>query len=275
MGHPVRVEPKNTSAIPIAPYHLKRSLTGLSDRCDAETALCNGALDQGRLQVPDEEIILDLVVAGPDGIRETFGRDTLTAHEVWPFVVGALLKQGTPLPFWFVIRLCSDVGQLQAQCIKALDLSHTQTAKARKREFEQEISSLVQRDALTRPVGPVGSPTLESAEDGREALTDAVQRNHGTDRELPAAIAATLITAARGEGRVSEALDRILAADADIPATSREYWARTLAAVAVEWEDRTTLVEIIRRKELASARTSARKSLTLIDRVTYGPPTHS
>lgn len=273
-GLPVRVDPANPCAVPIAPQRLRRSLTQLADQWYADSALANGRLEADQLDLPPIDFLLDLVVLGPSGIRQHISAEDLTGHTVWPFVATSLLRQGTPGPYWFLVRLCNDLGQLKAQLERALQLSNRSGVAERLAEATEGIEILRTASALSSDSG-LGTQlmkSLDETEERREQLGDAISRNRNTVRVLADEYAELVSDVALGNSRVGDALDVLLETGFSLDsAQPRRYWARTLCECALDTEDIAPIVAVLRDDDLDQAHTAARKALRLIDLVTFGP----
>ena len=112
-GVPVRVDPRNPEALPIAIQNIKRELTSTPDKFNNDVLTANSRLAEGRLDLPLDEFLVDLFALGLDGAGVlTQDRQFLTAQETWPFVASAYSTNGTPRPCWFVIQRCNEIDQL-------------------------------------------------------------------------------------------------------------------------------------------------------------------
>lgn len=272
-GLATRVEQTNPVALPIAPYRLRRSLTNLADRWDAQVGLSNGAIDQGRLDLPPPQFVLDLFVGGRDEILATLDREVLPAHEIWAFVASSLLAPGTPWPYWFLVRMCSDYGQLRALLKNITAFDTRAHVPARLVEGDKCIAAIATGRAVQAStlVG-FSSGYLDEAENRRERLKAKAERPAKHELILTPELVELVISASRGESRVSNAIDGVLGDTTGWSSPkSQSYWARVLCEAAVEIEDRAALVEVMQRSQLSQAHTAARKSLRLIDVATFGP----
>lgn len=112
-GVPVRVEPRNPEALPIAIQNIKRELTSTPDKFNNDVLSANSRLMEKRLDLPLDEFLVDLFALGLDGAGVLSPeRQWLTAQETWPFVASAYSTNGTPRPCWFIIQRCNEIDQL-------------------------------------------------------------------------------------------------------------------------------------------------------------------
>lgn len=119
-GLPVRVEPNNPAALPIAIQNIKRELNSTPDKFNNDVLSANTRLAEKRLDLPLGEFLVDLYALG---LKEagviTNDNQYLTAQQTWPFVAAAYSVNGTPRPCWFIIQKCNEVDQLIAILQKA------------------------------------------------------------------------------------------------------------------------------------------------------------
>lgn len=113
------MRPNDANALPIAPHHLRRAFGDVLGQFDAYVGTANGRLNDGHLDVPPESFLLDLWVFGPNQLIQELNRERLTAHEAWPFIVTALSSPRINRPFWFLVSMVDDLGQLVAQLGRA------------------------------------------------------------------------------------------------------------------------------------------------------------
>lgn len=114
-GVPVRVEPKNPDALPVAIQNIKRTLSTTPDKFNNDILTANTRLDEARLDLPIDEFLVDLYALGlEDAGVLTAETKKLTAQQVWPFVASAYSTNGTPRPCWFIIKHCDEIDQLIA-----------------------------------------------------------------------------------------------------------------------------------------------------------------
>lgn len=269
-GLNVVVRPQDANALPIAAHHMRRAFGDIADQFAADVGNANGRLDAGTLDLPPESFLLDLCVLGPEQIRQALRRQTLTAHDVWPFVATALSQQGTERPFWFIVSLTDDLGQLVSQLRRAFGVAQREPFRQRQSLTLEAFDALRQRQSITPPaeLAVFARTAYAAAESSREALVAAVERSRDTVRASGGEVEAVLRRVAAGDANVGQAFAAITDVDS---LEARRYWSRLLAEAASDPEDRGMLVEILRHEDLVPARTAARKALKLIDAIAYGP----
>lgn len=114
-GVPVRVDPKDPDALPVAIQNIKRTLSTTPDKFNNDILTANTRLDESRLDLPIDEFLVDLYALGlEDAGVLTSETQKLTAQQVWPFVAAAYSTNGTPRPCWFIIKHCDEMDQLIA-----------------------------------------------------------------------------------------------------------------------------------------------------------------
>lgn len=112
-GVPVRVEPNNPEALPIAIQNIKRELNSTPDKFNNDILSANTRLAENRLDLPLDEFLVDLYALGlKDSGIISDENQCLTAQQTWPFVAAAYSTNGTPRPCWFIIRQCNEIDQL-------------------------------------------------------------------------------------------------------------------------------------------------------------------
>lgn len=268
-GLRVAVRPHDANALPIAAHHLRRAIGDLLGQFDAYVGTANGRLNDGHLDVPPESFLLDLWVLGPNKLAQELNRDRLTAHDAWPFIVTALTSPRINRPFWFLVSMVEDLGQLVAQLRRAF-------AVGGGGHLQQQVPTLLAIEAVrNRQVLAPDNPIVASvriayvqASARRYGLAAAIERSRGSVRDAGQDAEAFLRRVSDGElaaGQAFEAVMRLPSQEA------RRYWIRLLAESASDPEDRDMLVRIHRDDDLVPAQSAARKAMKLIDAVSYGP----
>lgn len=269
-GLPVAVRPNDPNALPIAAHHLRRAFGDLLGQFDAYVGAANGRLGDGHLDVPPESFLLDLWALGPVQIAQALNRERLTAHEAWPFIVTALSSPRTTRPFWFLVSMVDDLGQLVAQLQRAFAIGGGGHLRQQQTPTLAAIEALRHRQQLA-PNSPTVAGVRDAfaqAEARREAIAAAIERNRGTTRDPGVEAEAFLRRVSNGELTAGQAFDAVMA----LPnIEAKRYWARLLAEAASDPDDRSMLVRIHRDDALVPAQSAARKAMKLIDAVSYGP----
>lgn len=270
-GLPVAVRPSDPNALPIAPHHLRRAFGDVLGQFDAYVGTANGRLNDGHLEVPPESFLLDLWVLGPNQLTQELNRERLTAHDALPLIVTALSSPRINRPFWFLVSMIDDLGQLVAQLRRAFAVGGGGNLR------QQQIPTLDAIDALRRrlvlapdnPIVVTVRSAYAEASARREALAPAIERSHGTVRDAGPEAEAVLLRVAEGELAAGHAFEAVMGVPNQ---EAKRYWSRLLAESASDPEDREMLVRIHRDDDLVPAQSAARKAMKLIDAVSYGPP---
>ena len=112
-GIPVHIDPKNPNALPIAIQNIKRTLSTTPDKFNNDVLSANTRLEEGRLDLPLDDFLIDLYVLGlNDAQIINPNNPKLTAQQTWPFVAAAYSTNGTPRPCLFIVRSCDEIDQL-------------------------------------------------------------------------------------------------------------------------------------------------------------------
>jgi len=234
--------------------------------------LANGHLDQNTLHLPPVDFLLDLCLLGPDQIKQDLTKPRLTAHDGWPFVTAALHQpgNGTPKPFWFLVSLVDDIGQLIAQLNRASRVSTKIALQQRIATTIIELNALRAFHTLpnSSDLATVVRNATAVASKRLENLMVLEIRNRATDRRLSSEAIILLSQVSDGSMTLSDAYHGIT--QELLPAV-RTYWARQLSEAASEPDDKRFLIEIIRDTTLQAAHTGAKKALRLVDVLAFGP----
>lgn len=111
-GFPVKIEPNNPDALPIAIQNIKRTLNSIPDIFNNDVLTANTWLEKKRLHYPIDDFLVDLYALGVSKANILKEGNKLTAQQVWPFVVSAYSTQGTPRPCWDFIMECDELEKL-------------------------------------------------------------------------------------------------------------------------------------------------------------------
>lgn len=111
-GIPVRIDPHNPNALPIAIQNIKRKLSSIPDQFNNDVLSANTRLEQKRLDLPIGDFLVDLFALGIENTGILNGNTMLTAQQTWPFVVAAYSTAGTPWPCWGIIKKCNEIEKL-------------------------------------------------------------------------------------------------------------------------------------------------------------------
>ncbi|SDO46321.1 hypothetical protein SAMN04489798_3014 [Pseudomonas arsenicoxydans] len=264
------VRPNDPNALPIALQDMRQAFGHAREQFGADVGNANGRLDQGNLDLPPESFLLDLCLQGPEQLRETLQRQTLTGQEVWPFVATALSQQGTERPYWFLVSMVDDIGQLIGQLRRAVAVSRQDQFKERCNAAIRALEAKRQERTLA-PATEIATFTVAqtaAAEAARENIPDSMDRNEGTIREASLEAAPPLAAVYAGEFTAGQAFPAVYASDNP---DSKKYWTRQLLIAATDAGDRSMLITVLREPQFVNLKTDARKALRLVDILTYGP----
>lgn len=266
----VLVNPDDPRAMPIAPHYLKSEFKTLRDQFFAERGLANTRLGEGVLDLPNAAIIRVMFARGLDECGVLAPDRNFTAHDAWPSVASGLMVQGTPGPYWFLVRRTDDHGQLAAKLREARELATPGVLDA--------VDECLQGLDVLRSGKPLSgsAPLARAMLDARTAaeqrfaeLRGRRERNEGTERAWPASLASQFDNVIDSGLGIGDLIDGVLAAD--IPDPGRRYWTRILAEATHRRQDAEALVRLLDSSEVSQAHTAARKALRLADFLAYGP----
>jgi hypothetical protein len=275
-GTPISVviRPDDPNAIAVAPHHLRRSFIQIADQWAADVGNANGRLETGSLDLPPYDFVLDLFVLGPDNIKNALNRKSFTAHDIWPFIATSLTRPGTPGPYWFLLRMCDDLGQLESQLTRSLNKPKPAFVKERLKEVCAGLRCIDESKHLPYEASLIKecSACLEKVRSGRDKLKTRLSSPEGNRSRMPSEEYLPLLQAVAEGGSISQVLEALLDNGLGLKAEDdKKYWARITAELASDPQDGRTLVRII-HSQFNQAQTAARKALRLIDAITFGPP---
>ncbi len=263
---PVVVDPTNPSAIPVAPTRLRTALRDVTERWHAAAGIANGNLEEGRLTLPHKTLVYELFQVYSE--KESLGEDNPTPHRLWPVALASVAHQGTPGPFWFLLRACSDLGQLRSLVSRSSGCG-SESVRKRSRMLIDAIRALERGKPLGKMYTDSLRQSLAIAARKRERLESSLSGDRAPEAEDDRDMIRKI---SHGEVNVGEAIARMLqgkfSARNDKDA---RYWARLLAEASADLEDVDALVSLLGCEEYKASHTAARKALSLIDKATYGP----
>lgn len=272
-GIPVRIDREDPFAVPVLPQFIKRTFTQMSEQWHADVGNANGRLDQGVLDLPPSDFVLDLFSVGLDSLELTPRGRQLTAHQTWPFICSSLNTPGTPGPCWFLIRRTSDLSQLLSYLRRAASIG-SERLRTRVQETEEGIEALIQGKPLDTESNLAKwiVKAVSYREARQEQLLELLQRHQGSDREASQELSDGIKNALDGETSIGDLLVNITKGSYSFRSvTGRKYWARVLAECACEPDDVTGLVMVLKDGDLGCAHTAARAGVRLIDLLSFGP----
>jgi hypothetical protein len=268
----VRVEQDNPHALPISPNFLRRNAQTIADQWYADIGTANARLAKGVLDLPPAEAIREGFAIGLDAAGLPKGAAAFTPHEAWPFVAAAFRAQGTPGPYWFVVRRTGDIAALAGQ----LKIAHD---KAKPRHLKDGIQECLHGIELIRKEEAIGSNDAVF-----RAVIDDVARAEEQWDKLMKTVSANLKTYPISE-QASSRLNDILSngtsvgdvvgellTDENTAVAARRYWLSRLCEIANDHDDVAPIVGVLNAPDLEVAHTAAKKALRRIDFAQNGPP---
>lgn len=123
-GIPVRIEPKNPDALPIAIQNIKRTLATITEQFNIDVLTANTRFAQNCLDIPIEDFLVELFDLGIETTKILQRGEKFTAQQAWPFVVSAYSTQGAPRPCWQFITNCDEHNQLISFMEKAKEIGN-------------------------------------------------------------------------------------------------------------------------------------------------------
>ncbi|MCU4166685.1 hypothetical protein [Carboxylicivirga caseinilyticus] len=258
-------------AIPISAQFLKSEFTQIRDQFYADIATANGRLNTRQLDLPPKQSIYNAFAYGVVDLQLLEDDNYFTAHQAWPFIVEAVnvAKNNTSAPYWFLIRLTNDLGQLKSCLKKASKLGNSSLRKnitiilggIEAIENEQYIDS----DSVF--IQPILSET-ESFNNNLEKLEKVYHKN-GLNG-LPEDYKEELEELFTEDKSVSDVLIRVLN-DENISSKSKRYWVSKLTSIMPEKDDLPAYVKVLDNNQFQNSHTQIRKIFRAIDFADYGP----
>jgi len=267
---PVKVEPNNPSAIPISPQFLRREFNQLNEQWHADAAIANGRLKQKILDLPPQDFIWDIFGVGIENLNILEKASGLPAQQTWPFIASSLSTSGTVLPYWFIVRKTENLKELNA-LMKRVEKLAKGYLRRNLPEFFTGLECIIFNQSLNEDskLYQDTSSLYSQTDEKRSVLNSIVERRkiYSIDEKEIIEIIDLLLNELID---FSEALIKIC--DLELTDNSQKiYWIRTLAECCYDQEDIPGLLYALRKEELNPAKTAIRKSLRLIDFLTYGP----
>lgn len=268
----VKVDPSNPNAIPIDLHNVKKAYTQLKDQWIADTSNANGRIQENILHLPPDDFVLKVFATGleqSDIISDSDG-DKLPHVDTWCFIASSLSVQGTPRPFWFLVRRTDNLSQLEAHLKRASKLGNAHFKSALKTALPG-IQCIAKNRTLSAddPIGVRMKTWLTTAEQARSKLIVLSEADNGHSAED---LLEDLALVATQELQLGQVLSKLIREEYLVEEDRVPYWSRKLAEATFEPEDAIALVEVLQKPDLQQAHTAARKSLALIDFLSFGPP---
>lgn len=266
---PVVVKPGAPGALPIEPQYLKRQFNNIRDQWYADINNANGRLKSGVLDLPPAEAIREVFAIGLENAGVIESGKNFGPHESWPFIAASMNVQGTPGPYWFLVKRTDDLGQLRGILNEASGFAGAYL-RNHLSEFMVDLEATISGNPL-----PTDSPLAKSmcsfqdAVARRKKLVECFERQKDGIRALSDSYYEVVRKISEGSIPVGGLIQQLL--DSDIGFDALRYWIRQLCEAALELDDAPALVKVLQSSNLASTHTSARQAIQRIDCRFYGP----
>lgn len=268
----VRIADKDDeTAIPISPQYLRTEFTKFKEQVYSDIGNSNGRLGEKQLDLPPTTSILKLFHSDlhDSGILDE--GSLFTAHQVWPFVIKALnvSSTGTTSPFWFMVRMTNEVGQLKALLSKA--------AKFGNSTLKKNVKSIIPGiDAIENDLAfDIKGTPFESIVQEIETYSKSLEKfqkiyekqpKHNLPQEYQELINDTF----DDEIPISRLITRINQ-DENLGLEAKRYWLGKLTLVMPQADDIKVLAAILEMSDYSNCQTNIRKGLRALDFNVNGP----
>lgn len=272
-GVPVRIEPANAAAIPIAVQNLKRELVTIPDQFNNDVLTANTRIGQKRLDLPIDDFIIDLYALGIENTGVLIAPiNMLTAQQTWAYVAAAIQTQGAPRPYWFIIKYCNELERLKNYLQRAILIGNA-FLKKRVNLVIQGIDALIDTREIQVDHGENILKDLMKyylACVDRKDLTKSLM-TPAYIKKNPMSEIVSLIISKYLEGAISAgpALESILAIN-ELTDNDKKI-ARQLLYVCFKYNDRNGLIAVWRTNHLEGYKSEARKMMYYTDFIKNGP----
>jgi hypothetical protein len=267
---PVKVDPKNASAIPISPQFIRREFNQINDQWYAVVGNANGRLKSNNiLDLPPQDFILDIFGIGLENLNIIMTETGVPAQQSWPFVASSLSVSGTVYPYWFLVRKTQNLKELMAyiEQVKKISKGHLRRNIT---EFYEGVRSITENRPLKSAESSLVQDMLfiySKIDEKRSRIQDFIDSNKSVNSEETLKIIQLL---ADENIDFSEAINQVLVLT-ELEKSRRIYWIRTLAECCYEEDDIPGLLLALKSESVDPAKTAIRKSLRCIDFLLYGP----
>ncbi|WP_312644122.1 hypothetical protein [Hydrogenoanaerobacterium sp.] len=274
VGMPVVIQKGNPSTLPIEPQYLKKSFSNIRDQVYADRGTANGRLDQNQFDPPPIESVYEVFAFQFYllGITQ-FEEEVLTSVDTWPFIAASLSYTGTLGPYWYFVRMTSDLDQLKSYISRAAKIGggaiHNGVL-----EFTEGFKAIKDNKFLSKSSGFAQKliEQYEKSGEKRKNLIKLYSKNRNNDKYLCEDAKTDLYQICDEDKPVGEMLVKLAERTYKLSSgKSYSYWARVICEAAVELEDAQGLLAILKSTELSVAHTAAKKALRVIDFINFGP----
>ncbi|MEK3796033.1 hypothetical protein MKX42_30290 [Paenibacillus sp. FSL R7-0204] len=266
---PVRIDSKNPSAFIVSPQFIKREFNQINEQWYADIANANGRLKNNILDLSPQDFILDVFGLGLENMNILEFQTGLPAQQTWPFVASSLSVNGTPYPYWFLVRETANLPELKSFLIKAGAIGNGYLRKNSKEFFDGTLSILESKPLQTSENSWVREILVLSTqiENRRGKLQSLYEQSKLTDDKSILHIIEMLLN---DEIDISETINQLCKLP-DANKSQRKTWMNVLIGCCYEIEDIPGLLYAFKNEDFYNSRSSIRRGLRIIDFLVYGP----
>lgn len=273
-GLPVRVDPSDPAALPIAIQNIKRELHSTPDKFNNDVLTANTRLAESRLDLPLEEFLVDLYALGLKEAGVIASEDQyLTAQQAWPFVAAAYSTNGTPRPCWFIVRQCNELDQLIAFLKRTKDCGNGYL-KRRLPDLIEALESF--KNGTPSSIGAKKNSEFKELRtytdyreniphEKRKPFTPTFLRKYAVSDAMNAIIHEFVAGHQNAGNSLAKALEL------EELCTPDKKAALALLHLCLGTEDKHGLISVLRTEHMKGYISTARKQMFLIDFIESGP----
>jgi hypothetical protein len=258
-------------AIPISAQFLKTEFTQIRDQFYADIATANGRLKNKQLDLPPKSSIYNAFAFGVEDLHILEKGKNFSAHESWPFIIEAnnIAKNNTSAPYWFLIRMTNDFGQLKA-CLKKASKYGNSSLKKNITIVLGGIEA-IENDVFVESTSVFIQQILNETEvykGNLEKLENVYKKNglnglsENYENDLEELFSEDL--------SLSELLAKILKDDS-LEQVCKKHWVFKLASIMPEKDDLPVFATILDNNDFQNSHTNIRKIFRALDFADYGP----
>ncbi|HVI39399.1 MAG TPA: hypothetical protein VM577_01965 [Anaerovoracaceae bacterium] len=273
-GLPVRIEPENPDALPIAIQNIKRVITSIPDQFNNDALTANTRLNQNRIDLPIDDFLLDIYALGlfPAKILNDQVK-RLTAQQTWPFIISAYSTQGCPRPCMFFIRACDEQDQLIAFIKRTKDIGNGYL----KRRIDTVIKIVTaikdgatidlskEKDSVFAEIKPYYLKTRAMPREQRQPFTPAFIKKYPLSDSVNSVIGQFVMN----KMTAGKTLESILALP-NLQSNDKKA-AVALLHLCFDEENKNGLIAVLRTDHLSGYKSQARKLMFFSDFLNAGP----
>ena len=273
-GIPVRVDPKNPDALPIAIQNIKRTLKTTPDKFNNDVLSANTRLEEGRLDLPVDDFLIELYTFGLEKAQILNAENAkLTAQQVWPFVVTAYSTNGTPRPCWFIIRACDETDQLIAYVKRAANYGNGYLRRRISQliysleaiKNQKNISFAGAKDSIFKEIFPYQIKCENLSNENKNPFTPDFLKRYPISESISPIVHEYIVGNNNAGNTLAAILEKDVLTDGDRKACL------LLLPFCFEDEDKNGLVSILHTDHLKGYRSLARKMIFFADFLKDGP----